>query len=476
MERRFVGRCEELEKLGRLRKKKSASFVVIRGRRRVGKSRLIREFGRHVPAHIISGLPPTSATTKQSQLSTFVSQVSTSFGVPNIQVRDWGEAFFYLSSQCQNGQIVIALDEISWIGSKDADFLGHLKNAWDLYLSNNPRLILIICGSVSSWIEANILKSTGFMGRISLDIKLEELSVSESAEFWDGKQARLASHEVLQLLAVTGGVPKYLEEIDPTQSSEENIRRLCFDREGLLFREFDQIFPQLFSAKSTDFATLVINLATGKQTLSSLAEAVGRAESTTLGYLYDLIQAGFVSEDPTWALKTGRCSRFKHYRLSDNYLRFYFRYIAPKKTVIEKRLWKPKTLVGLPDWNAVMGLQFENLVMNNMPSLLSALNIDRSDVLMSGPFFQKSTQRRKGCQIDLLIQTRFRSFYLVEVKYSVDAIGLKVMNEVEEKDRRISWPRGWSRRLVLIHVNGVTSDLEQTQFFDHLIDFGAITL
>ena len=94
------------------------------------------------------------------------------------------------------------------MGSKDPTFLGKLKTAWDLYFKNNPQLVLILCGSISSWIEENILSSTGFMGRISLDIILEELPLYECNEFWNAEQNRASAFDKLKVLSVMGGVPR----------------------------------------------------------------------------------------------------------------------------------------------------------------------------------------------------------------------------------------------------------------------------
>ena len=120
------------------------------------------------------------------------------------------------------------------MGSEDPDFLGQLKTAWDLHFSENPDLILILCGSVSSWIEENILKSTGFVGRISFDMVLDELSIAESGEFWGAQRDKVSGYEKFKVLSVTGGIPKYLEEIIPSQSAEDNIHRLCFQSQWVI--------------------------------------------------------------------------------------------------------------------------------------------------------------------------------------------------------------------------------------------------
>lgn len=146
--------------------------------------------------------------------------------------------------------LFLEIDEISWMGSKDPDFLGKLKNAWDLYFRKNDKLILAICGSATAWIDKNILSSTGFMGRESLTLTLDELPLSVCAEFWNSENERISSHEKLKLLAVTGGIPRCLEHINPVLSAEENVRQMCFNKAGILFNEFEKIFSDLFSPKN----------------------------------------------------------------------------------------------------------------------------------------------------------------------------------------------------------------------------------
>lgn len=118
------------------------------------------------------------------------------------------------------------------MGSKDPNFLGKLKNAWDLHFSNNPQLILVLCGSISSWIEENILSSTGYLGRVSLDLYLQELPLKDCTAFWGQNKNRISSYEKFKVLS--GGVPLYLEMIRPEITAEENIRDICFTRGGVI--------------------------------------------------------------------------------------------------------------------------------------------------------------------------------------------------------------------------------------------------
>ena len=469
---RFVGRKKEIESLELLLKKKSASMVVIRGRRRVGKSRLIKEFVSNKKSWIFSGLPPVPGITKQRQLDAFSAQVAQNLNMPKIQVSEWIDHFTFLGNQAKGQKIVIVLDEISWMGSEDPDFLGQLKTAWDLHFSENQELVLILCGSVSSWIEENILKSTGFVGRISVDMVLEELSVAESGEFWGAQRNRVSAYEKFKLLSVTGGIPKYLEEIIPSQSAEDNIHRLCFQSNGLLFREFNQIFSDLFSKRAQTFSNIVQTLAHAPLTLDDICKKLDLEKSGSVSEcLDDLALAGFVQKDCTWNLSTHGESRLKKFRLKDNYLRFYLRYIEPNKDRITKDLFESKSFMHMPGWESVMGLQFENLVVNNLKSLCKTLRIDLLEVVNAGPFFQRATQRQKGCQIDLLIQTQHNALYVCEIKFSTSEIKSSVIEEMEKKIESFSSPKGFSIRPVLIHVNGVSQAVKESELFNDIVDF-----
>lgn len=471
---KFIGRKKELESLELLLKKKSASMVVIRGRRRVGKSRLIKEFSAGKKSWAFSGLPPVPGITKQRQLDAFSAQISQNLNMPKIQVSEWIEHFAFLGNQAKGQKIVIVLDEISWMGSEDPDFLGQLKTAWDMHLSDNPDLILILCGSVSSWIEENILKSTGFVGRVSVDMVLEELSISESSEFWGAQKNKVSSYEKFKMLSVTGGVPKYLEEIVSTQSAEDNIHRLCFQTDGLLFREFDQIFSDLFSKRAPTYSNIIKTLAHAPLNLNEVCEKLDLEKSGSVSRcLDDLALAGFVQEDCTWNLSTKAESRLKKFRLKDNYLRFYLRYIDPNKDRISKRLFESKSFMHMPGWESVMGLQFENLVINNLKSLCKILRLDLLEVSNAGPFFQRATKRQKGCQIDLMIQTKHNTLYVCEIKFSTSEVKNHVIDEMEQKIEALSVPKGFSIRPVLIHVNGVSHSVRESEIFNDIVDFSS---
>jgi len=467
----FIGREPEIARLKGLLNKKSASLIVVRGRRRIGKSRLLAEFGKEMKSFFFSGMPPVNKTNAQLQREEFANQIERA-GLPGVKSDDWGNIFWALSKHTEKGRVLVVFDEISWMGGKDPTFLGKLKTAWDMYFSKNPNLIMALCGSISSWIEENILSSTGFVGRITIDLVLEELPLNVCNAFWHPKEKRIASYEKFKLLSITGGVPRYLEEIMPNLPAEKNIQDLCFTRGGLLVREFDEIFSDLFSRRSASYKEIVTSLAEGPKELVQICNELKKSRGGLRNkYLDDLVKAGFVQRDFTWYLEDGKEGKLSRYRLSDNYLRFYLKYISRNLSKIEKGTFSPSLLTSFPGWEAIMGLQFENLVVHNRKTVWKLTGISPEEVVMDGPFFQRPTKRQPGCQIDYMIQTRFHNLYVCEIKFSKNRIGKKIIEDMEEKRKRLKVPRYFSIRPVLIHVNGVEDAVLDEGYFDKVIDF-----
>lgn len=471
----FIGRKKELAELKLLLDKKVASFVVIRGRRRVGKSRLIEEFGKSAKFYEFSGIPPTKGTTAKKQRTEFLRQFKEKYGYKSLESDDWGDIFSLLAKQTARGKVIILLDEISWMGSKDPTFLGKLKIAWDLHFKRNPKLILILCGSVSSWIEKNILSHTGFVGRISLSMQIEELKLPDCVQLLRKLGCKYPPYEFFKLLGVTGGIPRYLEEIQGKFTVDENIKRLAFQPSGLLFREFDQLFSDLFSSNKETCKKILSLLATSELELKELAQKLGYGKG---GYvsriLNDLVQAGFVKKTYVWDIGASKEKKRPRFRLIDNYSRFFLRYIEPNRGKIENGHFRDQTLSAFPGWNTLMGLQFENLVLNNRDFLFEALRLRKEDILFDNPYVQKGVSGKKGCQIDYMIHTRYRMLFVCEIKFSRDQINTSVIEEVEQKLRVLKLPRGYACNPVLIHISGVTNSLIDKDYFVHTIDFSQI--
>jgi AAA+ ATPase superfamily predicted ATPase len=457
--RPFVGRRLELDRLNNLSQKATASLVVIRGRRRIGKSRLIEEYCKDKKTFKFVGLPPTGDS--QDQKTEFAWQLEKQLKETIARKEDWNDLFLALAEKSRTGRVVIVFDEVSWMA--DSLFLGKLKTAWDEEFSKNPRLILILCGSFSSWIERNILSTTGFVGRVSLVLTIQELPLRDCGVFLGS----LSPYEKFKILSVTGGIPKYLEEVDLGKTADKNIEDLCYSPSGFLYNEFKYIFSDLFSPRNQIYQQLLEAIV--DQT-SMPQEIFEKLHLKKAGYFSNCLQelevAGFVERDFTWHLSTGKRSKLSHYRIKDNYTRFYLKYIAPNIERIKKGAMK----VEPSYWSSIMGLQFENLVLGNRSFLIEKLGIE--EIIYDNPYFKPPTTRTKGCQIDYMIQTRFNTLYLFEVKFSRKPIGTDIIISMEEKIKALGLPKRMSVRPILIHVNGVTEDLEDRRYFSNIIDFG----
>ncbi|MCB1118731.1 MAG: AAA family ATPase [Chlamydiia bacterium] len=467
MQGMFYGRRRELSLLNELVGRNIASLVVIMGRRRIGKTRLIEEFGRSLNTLSFTGLPPEEGVTAQIEREHFVRQLERQLPVRGLKADDWDDIFWNLAQHTKEGQVLLVFDEINWMGTKDSAFFGKLKTAWDTFFKKNPKLILILSGSVTGWIEKNILKSTGFFGRITTDLKLEELPLHECQLFWGKNYRQISPYEKFKLLCVTGGIPRYLEEIDPQLSSEENIRKLCFRREGYLFGEYDRICTELFAKRGPTYQKILELLAKKTASLEEIYQTLEIQKSGTVSeYLEDLEKIGYIARDHTWRIKEGVLSPLSHYRLRDNYLRFYLRTIAPRKdSIIRGATFEP------PNWSSMMGLQFENLVLNHRHKLFTILKIPLEDILVDNPYFQNQTKTQSACQIDFLIQTKHQNLIICEIKFSKGPVSKGIIEEVQQKVERIIVPKGFSKRCVLIHVNGVADTVEESGYFSQIVAF-----
>lgn len=473
----FLGRDRELEHLNLLRERAKASLVVVRGRRRIGKSTLIEKFAEKRCFLEFAGLPPDEeeTITAQDQRNSFARQLSSQFGLPQIHATDWADLFSLLAKHTKRKRITILFDEITWMANDDPLFLAKLKNAWDLEFSKNPNLILVLCGSVSTWIEKNIVNSKSFYGRISLFIKLNELPLYHCHNLLLGQGFRRSTLEELMILSVTGGVPWYLNHVQPKMSAEENIRLLCFQEDGILFNDFERIFTDIFDKRTKIYRPIVQELAHGVRELNDICLALNYPKSGTMSeYLDDLVCAGFITRDYTWLIKSGKSSRLSHYRLSDNYLRFYLKYIEPHRDSIIRGRFNNRALSSFPGWHAIMGLQFENLVLKNREKIWQLLGIKPEDIVADNPYFQRKTSLHQGVQVDYLIQTRFNTIFAFEIKFSREILGASIIQECSEKLRRLTLPRGFSCWPVLIHVSGVQESVLDSGFFAHVIDFSSL--
>ena len=452
MKNTFYGRNEQIADLERLWSKRTSSFVTCRGRRRIGKSTLIERFAEVSGARfiMIEGLRPAKGLSNYSELEHFTVQLSAAVGKDFDVPSNWLHAFLSLDSVIGNGKrTVVLLDEVSWMAHYDLRFSSTLKIAWDGHFKKHSKLVFVVCGSVSSWILENIIQDGSFYGRRSMDIVVPELPLSECVKFWGRAAARIDSQEIIDVLSVTGGIPRYLEEIDPGATANENIRRLAFRPKSLLREDFDEMFTDVITRLPSLTSLVLRTLVDGSRTVTEVASMLGMEKNGHLSsVMTQLEESGMVSADEGRNPSTGRQMREKHYRLRDNYTRFYLKFIEPVKNTIDSGAFSFGSLDELGGWATVMGLAFENLVVNNAAQLMGPLGIGGAHVLSCAPY-KKAGNNGDGVQVDLLIQTP-RAVYVVEAKRRREIDG-GIVTEMEERVSKIPRKPGCSVRTALVY-------------------------
>jgi AAA+ ATPase superfamily predicted ATPase len=471
----FIGRKKELEDLGQLIvKSKKPNFVVIQGRRRIGKSTLVTECARKNKIYIFKaqGLAPRLGQTNQDQLNHMASVARLAKLKIETHYDDWYTLLYDICLLIQNKpRAILFLDEISWMGAHDPDFCGKIKNIWDLVIKNNKKINLILCGSVSAWIEDHVINSTDFVGRITRVMNLKELDIKSCLDFWQQYKYKTSFKQQLSFLTISGGVPLYLENLEPKESLESNINRLCFKNGGLLVREFESIFHDIFGRKSKTYKEIMMALLAGAKTITQIATLIKKEKNGVLGrYLKDLIISGFVQRENNFSIG-GKPLKEVRFRISDNYVRFYLKYIYPNLARIEKGQYSFETLDKLHQWPIILGLQFENIVKNNIDIILSALNIKPNDILNVDSYIQKKNKLNKfGVQIDLMIETLRKELYIFEIKSSA-FVKVDVVSEINSKVKKLKYPKYYTIRTGLIYAGQLQDPEYISEKIDYVIDY-----
>lgn len=470
----FFGRERQIAQLEALWKKSVSSLVTCRGRRRIGKSTLIEAFARKTGSRFIKieGAKPKRQFTNANELETFAVQLSAQTGSDPTPPSNWLNAFMRLNDKIRDDErTVVLLDEVSWLGHYDDMFADTVRVAWENYWKKHDRLIVVLCGSVSSWIKDNVIDNSAYLGRRSLDLVVKELPLSECVKFWGAAAERVSPREIIDVLSVTGGVPRYLEEIDPSVSADENLRRICYSPNSILRVDFDEMFNDVITEQPQFTAQVLRCLVDGPQSATDIAGMLGMEKGGRISdALAQLVEAGLVAILSGKNPETGADIRERRYRLADNYSRYYLKYVERVKGMVDDGSYEFVSLARLPGWETVMGLQFENLVLNHYVELLPYLHLDGVLVTSASPYRKIGRSgRNQGCQIDLLLQSE-NMLYFVEMKRQKE-IGREVMAEVDRKIKCISRPDGVSARAALVYDGTLEPAVETNGYFDALVPF-----
>lgn len=437
---KFFGRKEELGEFISEKTKKLGSLYVIKGRRRIGKSELIKEFSRKNNFNLIciQGLGiKDSKKLNKTQIQNFCELAQIELNDISFNYDNWNMVFYQLAERLKYLQkekrTVILIDEISWMAGDNNELLEKFKTAWDNYFQYQ-NVCIFLCGSVSSWIEKNIVTDTSFVARITKTVTIEELVIEDAKLFWEELDTNPKTR--LKCLFLTGGVAKYLQEIDKNLSAEQNIQKLCFSKNGFLLNEFDNFFKDSFNRQSKLYKKIMYLLINGKMKQSEITKATGNSDLTEV--LDELKQAGFLKEESNFSFNPASDPKDKFYTIKDNYSIFYLKYIEPYRSRINKGIYKNnKALEKFPQWKIISGLLFENIIKKNLHLILEEMQLNMESVLNYDSYIgRKGKDIPTGFQIDLLIEDVNNNLYLCEFKMRQE-IGLEVETEVKNKIKKL---------------------------------------
>jgi len=410
---KLSGREREIKLLKSLLKKEQPEFVAIYGRRRVGKTFLIREVYKE---HIVFECAGLHQKDFGQQLENFwLTLLEYNDGVKiGALPKTWLQAFsqlkIYLKRIKGNQQKVIFLDEISWFETSKSGFLAALDNFWNQFCSKREDIILVICGSAASWIIKKVINNRGGLhNRITTHLKLAPFTLKETKAFLALHQVQLTLKDITQLYMSVGGIPFYLKDVKPGKSIPQILDDLFFIPQATLRYEFNNLYAALFKNYELH-ETIVAALSTKNKglTRSELIKATKIPSGGGLSdVLKELIECGFVRI--IYPINKKKADAL--YRLVDEFTIFYFRFLADNKT---NTSWVKMT--NKSAYKIWTGYAFENLCIKHSHQIKKALEIG-GVITNEYSWIKKGTKTTKGTQIDFIIDRDDNCINLLEIKY-----------------------------------------------------------
>jgi uncharacterized protein len=404
---KLIGRIPETEILKEALNNSKSDLITVYGRRRVGKTFLIREFyGKNIVFEV-TGL---FGGRMKDQLQNFSKEVfkRTKKTVPVIT--SWFEMFTvlenYLDTKKDTKKKVIFIDELPWIATARSKFLMAFENFWNNYCTKRDDLVVVICGSAASYMVQKIIKNKGGLhNRVSRKIRLLPFNLQETKLFLKSRGIKYTDYDTLQVYMAIGGVPHYLEKLQKGLSVSQNIDRLCFSKDGVLNEEFKQLYASLYDDSERHMIIIRALAETNKGlTRKELVKNSGIASGGDFSLkLEELIESGFVSEYAYYHNK----KQLTLYRLSDEYSKFYIKFIEKNKNGGEGT-WQ--TLSASQSYKSWSGFTFETVCLKHVKQIKKALKID-AIYSTNHSWFNENTQ------VDLLIDRADNIINLCEMKF-----------------------------------------------------------
>jgi uncharacterized protein len=412
----LIGRKEEIKLLEKLKVSDKPAFVALYGRRRVGKTYLVRQIFEPTFSYYLTGVTNTSTRQLLSNFHTALVHkhpTAERFKVP----KNWFEAFLQLSTVLEAqevGKKIIFLDELPWFDTPKSGFIPALEYFWNSWASARTDVLLIVCGSAASWMINNLINHHGGLhNRVTHRLALEPFTLAECESYMASRGFNYERYQIIQLYMVTGGIPFYLERAEKGLTATQNIDQLCFTKNGLLRTEFDNLYASLF--KTSDNHILVIETLAKKNKGMSREELIEKTHLTNGGsltkVLSELEESGFIHRYKSF----GNTIRNAQYQVSDFYSLFYLKFIK-NTDITDQNSWIDR--LDNPQVRAWSGYAFEQVCLAHLPQIKKALGIGSVQTYSS---VWQGSDGTTSAQIDLVIDRRDQAINLCEMKFSINS-------------------------------------------------------
>lgn len=418
----MVGRKEENIYLKSLLEEEEPQFVAVFGRRRIGKTYLIRESFNHKFTFQHTGISNNQiepGERKRFQLEKFAESLIDAGYSEFDKLETWNDAFNALKEvikQSNERKKVIFIDELSWMDTKDSGLISAIESFWNGWVTARAQkdVILIVCASATYWMIQNIVNAKGGLhNRLTGQIYLKPFTLRECEDYLEYKKIVFNRHQILQCYMIMGGVPYYWSLLKKGKSLPQNIDEIFFKEGATLAYEYDNLYSALFN-KPGKYIKIVEALSTVNRgiTRDEISQITGIASSGDLTRkLSELENCGFIRKYVPYGYKQKKSM----YQLIDNFTLFYYKFM--RDNIHNENFWKEQS--NSAQVRAWSGLAFERVCLEHVPQIKAALGI--AGVYTEVNSWQCNKDEEKGVlgsQIDLLIVRRDQVINICEMKYS----------------------------------------------------------
>lgn len=447
----IIGRKEEQQILRSAVQSENSEFVAVYGRRRVGKTYLIRETFGYKFTFQHTGL--AKGNTKEQLFSFAISLRDAGYDDCPIP-KSWLEAFSLLSAYLKNStdeKKIVFLDELPWMDTPRSNFISAFEHFWNGWASARKDIVLIICGSATSWIINKVINDHGGLhNRVTKQIALQPFTLKECEMFAQSKGLEMSRYQLAECYMVLGGIPYYWSLLEKGLSLSQNIDKIIFAKNGKLSNEFNQLYASLFKSPE-QYIDIVTALGKKKvgMTREEIIAATDKYSNGALSKVLDELEyCGFIRKYNGFDKK----SKQAIYQLIDNYTLFYFKFIQQNENN-DEHFWSAS--IDSAMHRAWGGLAFERLCMAHTQQIKVALGI--AGVLSNVYSWRKEADEMSdGAQIDLLIDRKDQVINLCEMKYSLSEYAIDAEYEQKLRNKKSAFIDATNTRKA-VHLTMVTT-------------------